>query len=199
MSARLERLLLVLGVCLPIPLAGATGLSMPLPATVERIAAALVPWAEAATFEANEALPTGAAGTIVRAPGEKEAPASTRLIAAPDASTASVDSVSDGSGAKRDQGDRAGSGSGSGSGDGGGEGGSGGGNSGSGGSGGGSGTNPTEPGPGGGNDPAPDPVQDIVDTVDETAGGTVGGVVDTVNGTASTVDETLDGLPGLGG
>ena len=69
-SARLERLVLALGLCLPVPLLAATGLSLPMPAVVERLAAALVPWAD----DATEALRPAAAttGSIVRAPGEPE-------------------------------------------------------------------------------------------------------------------------------
>lgn len=44
-----ERLLVFLGVCLPVPVFAATGLSVPLPATVERIAAELVPFADPVT------------------------------------------------------------------------------------------------------------------------------------------------------
>ena len=50
-----ERALIVLAVCLPVPVLAATGLSIPLPSTVERLAAALVPWADTASFEENEA------------------------------------------------------------------------------------------------------------------------------------------------
>jgi hypothetical protein len=63
---RFRRLLAALGVCLPVPICAASGLSLPLPATVERIAAALVPWTNAVTMSANEALRPGAAGSIVR-------------------------------------------------------------------------------------------------------------------------------------
>jgi hypothetical protein len=204
MSARVERLLVVLGVCLPIPLAGATGLSIPLPATVERIAAALVPWADAATFEANEALAAGAAGAIVRSPGEDDAPVSARLTASPDVVAASAESGVEASASAKPESGGGGNGPGDSSGNGAG--------SGSGSSGGGDGTrsggDPAEPGPGGGGPgtdpkPDPDPVQELVDTVDETTGGAADEVVDTVDETVDTVDETLDktvdGLTGLGG
>jgi hypothetical protein len=69
-SRRWDRILVVLGVCLPIPLCAATGLSIPLPAPVERLAVALVPWADAATLDGNEALTGGENGSIVHAPGE---------------------------------------------------------------------------------------------------------------------------------
>jgi hypothetical protein len=62
-----ERLLIVLAVCLPVPALAATGLSIPLPATVERLAVALVPWADAANLEAEESLTVGADGAIVLA------------------------------------------------------------------------------------------------------------------------------------
>jgi hypothetical protein len=61
-------LLIVLGICLPVPVFAATGLTIPLPATVERLAAALVPWVETAMVDANRAL---LSGTIVLAPGER--------------------------------------------------------------------------------------------------------------------------------
>ena len=64
---RWERVLVVLAVCLPVPILAATGLSIPLPATVERLAAALVPWAGAARLEADESLIVGADGAIVLA------------------------------------------------------------------------------------------------------------------------------------
>ena len=69
MPAVLRRILPFLGICLPVPLLAATGLSLPLPATVERLAARLVPFAEAATLETDPS--TGRRrGVIVRAPGE---------------------------------------------------------------------------------------------------------------------------------
>jgi hypothetical protein len=67
---RSERLLVFVGVLLPIPLFAASGLSLPLPATVERLAAALVPWAEAAT-SGNQLLARGPGGSIVRVGGEE--------------------------------------------------------------------------------------------------------------------------------
>lgn len=60
-------MLIVLGICLPIPLFTATGLTIPLPASVERLAAALVPWVETAMVDSNGAL---LRGTITLAPGE---------------------------------------------------------------------------------------------------------------------------------
>ena len=48
---RLETIAIAIGICLPVPLLAATGLSVPLPNVVERIAAALVPWAEPVAAE----------------------------------------------------------------------------------------------------------------------------------------------------
>jgi hypothetical protein len=70
-SRRWERIFVVLSVCLPIPLCAATGLSIPLPGPVERLAAALVPWADAATLDGNEALTGGENGSIVYAAGDR--------------------------------------------------------------------------------------------------------------------------------
>jgi hypothetical protein len=73
---RWERILVILGVLLPIPVFAATGLSIPLPAIVERIAAALVPWADDATLLEGQAFSLGENGSIVLAPGERPATAS---------------------------------------------------------------------------------------------------------------------------
>ena len=67
-TVRMEGVVLVLGLCLPIPLFAATGLSIPLPSAVERIAAALVPWAEPAM--SSEASERAAVGAIVPTPRE---------------------------------------------------------------------------------------------------------------------------------
>lgn len=66
---------MILGVLLPIPVFAATGLSIPLPAVVERIAAALVPWADEAPLE-GQAFSLGENGSIVLAPGERPVTAS---------------------------------------------------------------------------------------------------------------------------
>lgn len=66
-----ERLLVVLGICLPVPVFAATGLSVPLPATVERIAAGLVPFASAATLRETETHTQAKAGRIVLTPREQ--------------------------------------------------------------------------------------------------------------------------------
>jgi hypothetical protein len=67
---RLERVVLVLGVCLPVPVFASTGLAIPLPAAVERIAAAVVPFADVAAVQAAESLTRG---SITLAPGERQA------------------------------------------------------------------------------------------------------------------------------
>jgi hypothetical protein len=59
----------VLGICLPVPLLAVTGLSIPLPASVERLAASLVPWAESSTVDASGPA-RGAGGSIIRTPDE---------------------------------------------------------------------------------------------------------------------------------
>src|SRR6188768_3658035 len=76
-AGRLEALVLAVGICLPVPLLAATGLSVPLPNVVERIAAALVPWAEPVALDATEL--QGSSGAIVPAPSElaTAAPATT--------------------------------------------------------------------------------------------------------------------------
>lgn len=193
-APRWERLLIVLGICLPVPLFAATGLTIPLPASVERLAAALVPWAE--MVDSNRAL---LRGTIVLAPGEQR-----ESTAARDAATAVVSehrSPTDGS-PQADTGVKATDGTGTGvtpnpaSPDAG------------------PAKTPdestpdpsTKPDPGG-TDPGgePEPVKDTVDTV----GQTVGSAVEEVEATADEVlspvtDDLLDGtvtgiLPGLGG
>jgi hypothetical protein len=67
-----ERILAVLIVCLPVPLLAATGLTIPLPAGVERIGAALVAW----THDGPDASPLGESGAIVLAGSEEAAPES---------------------------------------------------------------------------------------------------------------------------
>ena len=62
--------LALLGVCLPVPICAMSGLSLALPTAVERIAASLVPWADGVAMSANEALRTGARGSIVADPDE---------------------------------------------------------------------------------------------------------------------------------
>jgi hypothetical protein len=67
---RFRRFFAALAVCLPVPICAASGLSLPLPATVERIAAALVPFVDTVAMSANEALRPGAVGAIVREANE---------------------------------------------------------------------------------------------------------------------------------
>ena len=64
LPAHWRHALAVIGVCVPVPVAAVTGLSLPLPALVERLAAGLVPWVETAGVQANEALARGAVGSI---------------------------------------------------------------------------------------------------------------------------------------
>jgi hypothetical protein len=61
------RFLCVLALVLPVPLFAALGLSLPLPATVERIAANLVPFGNAGSLDTNV---SAARGSITLAPGE---------------------------------------------------------------------------------------------------------------------------------
>lgn len=68
-ARRIETIAVALGLLLPVPALAATGLSVPLPNVVERIAAALVPWAESPALEAGE-MEKGASGSIVAAAGE---------------------------------------------------------------------------------------------------------------------------------
>jgi hypothetical protein len=62
-----ERVMLALVVCVPVPALALSGLNVPLPSVVERVAAALVPFATAATIEDGTTL---ASGRIVQAPGQ---------------------------------------------------------------------------------------------------------------------------------
>jgi hypothetical protein len=66
-----ERVVLFLGVCLPVPVFAGTGLAIPLPAAVERMAAAIVPFADVAAGRATEALARSSGGSITLAPGER--------------------------------------------------------------------------------------------------------------------------------
>src|SRR5918996_3835861 len=63
-ASRRQRALAMLAVCLPVPVLAATGLSLPLPSAIERLAVSLVPWTNAAALDANQALARGTAGTI---------------------------------------------------------------------------------------------------------------------------------------
>src|ERR671917_49916 len=66
-----ERVLVFLGVCLPVPVLAATGLSVPLPATVERLAATLVPFVEAAPMRGAALAARASSGVIIRTPEEE--------------------------------------------------------------------------------------------------------------------------------
>jgi hypothetical protein len=185
-------LLIVLGICLPVPLLAATGLTIPLPATVERLAASLVPWLETAMVDSNGAL---LRGTIVLAPGERVESATARDVPATAVSDhrSSADGSPQGDGGVKatketDTGSE---------------------------------PQPVSPGAGPaptpGDSPKPDPtekpgdepgpIQGTVDTVGQTVDSTVGTVEDTadeilspVGGTPEILDGTLTTiLPGLGG
>jgi hypothetical protein len=185
LSRRWENTLIVLGICLPVPLFAATGLSVPLPATVERIAAALVPWADTATLDENQALAAGASGSIVRAPGER-APDKTASAPIPAAAAnprpskaTSLPLGGDAGGSTSQK-----------------EGGGKGGNGGSGGgSGGGGAEDPGQPQP-----PGPTaPVQNAVKEVADAAQPVVDQVQGTVTGVTGSAGDTVDGLvSGLG-
>jgi hypothetical protein len=172
LARRWEIALIAIGLCVPIPLLAATGLSLPLPATVERLAAALVPWTNAAALKANQALDSGARGSIIRAPGEPapESPAMPSAAANPRPAGAAGSPSPGGTQKTGKNGGRAGSGSGSGDGDG-----------------------SAPPPPGGGDPPGPTaPVQGIVDQV----GGATQPILDEVGGTVTGVTDTVDGIVG---
>ena len=188
LARRWELALIVIGLSLPIPLFAATGLSFPLPATVERLVAALVPWTNAAAVEENQALDTGARGSIVHAPGEP-APESTGT---PSAATNPRAMDAAGSSPAHDETRDPPPGKNSG--------GSGGGTGNDSGSGTADGSGP--PPPGGGDPPGPTaPVQGIVGQVGgatepilDDVGDTVTGLTDTVTGVTDTVDGIVGGL-----
>lgn len=83
MSGRVERTALALALCLPVPLLAASGLAVPLPGIVERVAAALVPFASADALLADTASASGRAGSIMtvhgRHPDGDDAAAHVRL------------------------------------------------------------------------------------------------------------------------
>ena len=66
-SQRLERIALLLVVCVPVPAVALSGLNVPLPSIVERAAAALVPWANVVTLDTSAQAATH--GSIVHAAG----------------------------------------------------------------------------------------------------------------------------------
>jgi hypothetical protein len=71
MGRRFERTLLVLVVCVPVPALALSGLAIPLPGVVERIGAALVPWANAAVLDTQSLAASTTRGTIVLTPGQR--------------------------------------------------------------------------------------------------------------------------------
>src|ERR671911_2678409 len=81
-ARRVETIALAIGICLPVPALAATGLSVPLPNVVERIAAALVPWAEPGAVAAGE-VPEATRGRIVRVAGDLAPAAAPRVPGAP--------------------------------------------------------------------------------------------------------------------
>lgn len=195
-APRWERLLIFFGICLPVPLLAATGLTIPLPGTVERLAAALVPWVETAMIDSNRAL---LRGTIILAPDEhRETEAPRDGAAAVSEHRSPTESSPHGDvGVKATNGTDAGVA-----------------------------PNPVSPGagpvkapdesssepspkPDPGEKPSgePGPVQGTVDTVGQTVGSAVGSVEDTadeilspVDGATDTLGGTMSGiLPGLGG
>jgi hypothetical protein len=185
LARRWELALIVIGLSLPIPLFAATGLSLPLPATVERLAAALVPWTNAAALEENQALDAGARGSIVRAPGEPapESPGTPSAATNPRTADAAGSPADDGTydPAKNSGGSGGGTGSGSGSGTG-------------------DGSEPPPPVVGDPSGPTA-PVQGIVGQVGgatepilDDVGDTVTGLTDTVTGVTDTVDGIVGGL-----
>jgi hypothetical protein len=74
LGRRLERILLVLVVCVPVPTLALSGLAIPLPGVVERIGAALVPWADAATLDSHTLASSTTGGSIVLTPGQRATP-----------------------------------------------------------------------------------------------------------------------------
>lgn len=69
MSHRLERIVLVLVVCVPVPAFALSGLTVPLPGIVERAAAALAPWADATMLDTHALAASTTHGSIVLEPG----------------------------------------------------------------------------------------------------------------------------------
>jgi hypothetical protein len=67
------RILSVLALVLPVPVFAALGLSLPLPDTVERIAARLVPFLDSDALSSENAALVGKSGTIILASGERTA------------------------------------------------------------------------------------------------------------------------------
>jgi hypothetical protein len=189
-DGRWERLLAVLGVCLPVPLLALTGLSIPLPAGVERLGAALVSWADT-SVDGADPLGLGDPGSIVLASGERvlvQAPSgpepdtARRVLASLPLAGTAPGGAKDGGTPPKDEG------GGSGAGNGGGNGGNGGGS--------------TPPDPGGG-DPSDEPglvegtvkkvtEEPLVEEVDETLDELLSTGNDESSG--SILDDALSGL-----
>lgn len=181
-----ERTAILLGMCLPVPLLAVTGLSIPLPGTVERIAAALVPWTHSASLAENDALPTGTNGSIIRLLDETREPVPLPVAASnPRPYSTASPAEHGGGGTGGDQGGGGDTPAGSG------------GSSGGGGGGGGGGQPP------GGGEPTPtSPIEGVVGGVTGTVDPVVDGVTDPVTDVVGStgLEETVDGLlPGLGG
>jgi uncharacterized membrane protein YgcG len=176
-----ERILAVLIVCLPVPLLAATGLTIPLPAGVERIGAALVAW----TDDGPAASPLGESGAIVLAGSEEAAPESPTSVGVSlhrSTGLPGLETTNPADGAKPAKEQNEGSG-GAGGGGGASDGGGGGaGGAGGGGGGGGGGSGPPDPGDG---DPGDDP--GLVE-------GTVKEVVETTEPVVEEAESTLDDL-----
>jgi hypothetical protein len=77
MRSRWRGFVTVLTLALPVPLFAALGLSLPLPATVERLAARLVPFGNAEALDSSNSQALASGGTIVLAPGEGRSQGST--------------------------------------------------------------------------------------------------------------------------
>jgi hypothetical protein len=187
-GSRWERLLAVASICLPIPLLAATGLSIPLPGSVERVGAALVAWVD----QAAELSPLPETGAIVLADETDTAPEArdevvlaARATAAQTAAThetaAGGDSRPKGGGGKDGSDDSESGGSGGG---------------GSGGS-----SPPTGGGGGSGGSNQPGLVEGTVGEVTKTTEPVLDLVDDTLGGVGETVDGLLptDDLLGGGG
>lgn len=82
--SRRDAVLLVLAVCLPVPLLSASGLAVPLPEIVQRVAASLVPFLSREEASSGVALNSG---SILLAPGEPRVGASPIRAAAIGASS----------------------------------------------------------------------------------------------------------------
>ena len=186
-GSRWERLLAVASICLPIPLLAATGLSIPLPGSVERVGAALVAWVDAAA----EVSPLPETGAIVLADETDAAPEARDgvvLAVKAAASQAAATQVTAAGGDSRPKGSGKGGSDGSQSGGSGGAG-SGGSTGGTGGSGGSGGSN------------QPGLVEGTVGEVTKTTEPVLDVVDDTLGGVGETVDGLLptDDLLGEGG